>query len=88
MEDPVSKKIQPDLLERYPARGHHSKEKLSSFTVKSSSRTPISIFSVLQGFLNLLGVVDDDDDDDDEDEDDERCKSSHSQKGKKDISNE
>jgi hypothetical protein len=67
------------------------KKKLSSFTVKSSSRTPISIFSVLQGFLNLLGVVDDDDDDDDDDhddDDDDRCKSSHSQKGKKDISNE
>ena len=52
-----------------------------------------SSLSKRQGFLNLLGVVDDDDndnndDDDDDDEDDERCKSSHSQKGKKDISNE
>jgi len=30
------------MRERYPTRGVHGKEKLSSFTVKSSSRTPIS----------------------------------------------
>jgi hypothetical protein len=30
------------MRERYPTRGVHGKEKLSSFTVKSSIRTPIS----------------------------------------------
>ena len=39
------------MRERYPTRGVHGKEKLSSFTVKSSSRTPIS--SVLPPPLNL-----------------------------------